>query len=130
MQNKLSDLHNNLHVLHDNDDSVIDNTSYFNDNSSGNGGGTPMNSKYVTHDELKISNLELRTDINKQFQELREDMNNNFSKINNQLNDIKLDLNTVKSETKFANMKINWILGILSAVIGGVLVAFITSLLK
>lgn len=49
--------------------------------------------------------------------------------INKQFNDLKLSINDVKHVANSANWKANWILGILSAIIAGIVVVAITSLI-
>ncbi|QNQ83814.1 hypothetical protein FP435_04820 [Lactobacillus sp. PV037] len=101
----------------------LDTSSPLPHNKDDGGNDNMNNDKYVTHEELELSNEKLLHHIDNRFNDMSKNIDNRFNKI-------ELDLNSVKSETKFANAKINWILGILSAVIGGTLVALITSLLK
>ena len=77
-----------------------------------NGGEPPMNSnEYVTHQEL-----ELHTE------KLLHHIDNKFAETNKNIAD-------VKNSTNLANGKANWILGILSSIIAGIVVALITKFL-
>lgn len=77
-----------------------------------NGGEPPMNSnEYVTHQEL-----ELHTE------KLLHHIDNKFAETNKNIGD-------VKDSTNLANGKANWILGILSSIIAGIVVALITKFL-
>lgn len=88
---------------------------------NGNGGEPPMD-KYVTHQELEASTEKILHQMDKHFADMQQQMDKRF-------NDIELQLNDTKHVAKSADWKSNWILGILSASVVGVVVAAITALL-
>lgn len=90
------------------------------DNS--NGGEPPMDNKYVTHQELELSNEKILHHIDNKFAE----MDKRFAEI-----DKKIDLNTEKVNTKFANQKV-WIILTLISVFASAagIITFISNILK
>lgn len=96
-------------------------------NNNGNGGGGNMDDKYVTHEELKISNLELRNEINKQFEETRKETNTQFKELNKQLNELRLDLKDTKNTANSNKEKINWLL---YTVVGGIIISVFTTVIS
>lgn len=74
-----------------------------------------MDNKYVTHQELELSNEKLLHHIDNRF----NDMDKNFNKIELEINDLKNTANANKE-------KINWVL---YTVVGGILVGILTTLL-
>lgn len=106
-----------LHIYRGNPakSSNIDMPSKTRDNSS-NGGEPPMDKdKYVTHEELELSNEKMLHHIDNQFSNLRQDMK-----------DMKIDLNHVKDTADFNKEKINWVL---YTAVGGVFVTVIAALI-
>lgn len=89
--------------------------------NNGNGGEPPMD-KYVTHEELNRAVDKLDAKIDLSTEQILHQMDKQF-------NDLKLSINDVKHVANSANWKANWILGILSAIIAGIVVAAITSLI-
>lgn len=89
--------------------------------NDGTGGGN-MNDKYVTHEELELSNEKLLHHIDNKFAE----MDKRFAEI-----DKKIDLNTEKVDTKFANQKV-WIILTLISVFASAagIITFISNILK
>lgn len=90
------------------------------DNNS-NGGEPPMD-KYVTHQELEASTEKILHQMDQHFADMQLQMDKRFSKID-------LEINKTKNIADSANWKANWILGIISACVVGVVVASITTLL-
>ena len=88
---------------------------------NGNGGEPPMD-KYVTHQELEASTEKILHQMDKHFADMQQQIDNRF-------NEIDLEINKTKNVADSANWKSNWILGILSASVVGVVVAAITTLL-
>lgn len=89
--------------------------------NDGTGGGN-MNDKYVTHEELELSNEKILHHIDNKFAE----MDKRFAEI-----DKKIDLNTEKVNTKFANQKV-WIILTLISVFASAagIITFISNILK
>ena len=79
------------------------------------GGEPPMDNKYVTHQELELSNEKLLHHIDNRF----NDMDKNFNKVELEINDLKNTANTNKE-------KINWVLYTL---IGGIIASVLTTLI-
>lgn len=84
--------------------------------------------KYVTHQELEASTEKILHQMDKHFADMQQQIDSRFTDIQQQtdkrFNNIELQLNDTKNITKSAN----WILGILSASVVGVIVAAITTL--
>lgn len=99
--------------------SIIEEKTKIRDND-GSGGEPPMD-KYVTHEELEASTEKILHQMDKHFADIQQKMDKRF-------NDIELQLNDTKHIAKSADWKANWILGILSASVVGVVVAAITTL--
>ena len=78
--------------------------------------------KYVTHQELEASTEKILHQMDKHFADMQQQIDNRF-------NEIDLEINKTKNVADSANWKSNWILGILSASVVGVVVAAITTLL-
>lgn len=77
--------------------------------------------KYVTHQELEASTEEILHQMDSRFTDIQQQTDKRF-------NNIELQLNDTKNIAKSADWKANWILGILSASVVGVIVAAITTL--
>lgn len=87
------------------------------------GGEPPMDKdKYVTHEELELSNEKLLHHMDNRFNEMNKQMDKRF-------NDLSLQINNVNNEAHSANWKANWIFGILATVVASIIVAAITKLL-
>ena len=88
--------------------------------------------KYVTHQELEASTEKILHQMDKHFADMQQQIDSRFTDIQQQtdkrFNNIELQLNDTKNITKSADWKANWILGILSASVVGVIVAAITTL--
>ena len=88
--------------------------------------------KYVTHQELEGSTEKILHQMDKHFADMQQQIDSRFTDIQQQtdkrFNNIELQLNDTKNITKSADWKANWILGILSASVVGVIVAAITTL--
>lgn len=80
------------------------------DNS--NGGEPPMDNKYVTHQELELSNEKMLRHIDNKFADMQSKMDNKFANMQNQFRDIdkKIDLTNEKINTKFEKQKV-WFYG-------------------
>lgn len=98
---------------------LVDSTVKSRDNN-GNGGEPPMND-YVTHKELETSTEKILHQMDKHFADMQHQMEKRF-------NSIELQLNDTRHIAKSADWKANWILGILSASVVGIVVAAITTL--
>ena len=69
--------------------------------------------------------------MDKHFADMQQQIDSRFTDIqqtDKRFNNIELQLNDTKNITKSADWKANWILGILSASVVGVIVAAITTL--
>lgn len=95
--------------------SKIDTPFQTRDNSS-NGGEPPMDKdKYVTHEELELSNEKILHRMDNQFAELRQDLNKEFRNIDQRFNDVDRHFNDVDKRfeqvnTKFEKQKV-WFYG-------------------
>lgn len=81
------------------------------DNSGG--GEPPMDKdKYVTHQELELSNEKMLRHIDNKFADMQSKMDNKFANMQNQFRDIdkKIDLTNEKINTKFEKQKV-WFYG-------------------
>lgn len=81
--------------------------------SDNNGGGEPpMDNKYVTHQELELSNEKMLRHIDNKFADMQSKMDNKFANMQNQFCDIdkKIDLTNEKINTKFEKQKV-WFYG-------------------
>lgn len=81
--------------------------------SDNNGGGEPpMDNKYVTHQELELSNEKMLRHIDNKFADMQSKMDNKFANMQNQFRDIdkKIDLTNEKINTKFEKQKV-WFYG-------------------
>lgn len=81
------------------------------DNSGG--GEPPMDKdKYVTHQELELSNEKMLRHIDNKFADMQSKMDNKFANMQNQFHDIdkKIDLTNEKINTKFEKQKV-WFYG-------------------
>lgn len=89
----------------------LNRSSKLSDNN-GNGGEPPMNNKYVTHQELELSNEKLLHHMDNKFADMQSKMDNKFANMQNQFRDIdkKIDLTNEKINTKFEKQKV-WFYG-------------------
>ena len=103
---------------------VVDKFNKKKDNSCG--GEPPMDkTRYVTHEELELSNEKLLHHIDIKFAEIQNQMNTKFNEI-----DKKIDLTNEKINTKVENQKV-WFYGTGIAIVSitctiiGLLIKFI-----
>ena len=89
----------------------LNRSSKLSDNN-GNGGEPPMDNKYVTHQELELSNEKMLRHIDNKFADMQSKMDNKFANMQNQFRDIdkKIDLTNEKINTKFEKQKV-WFYG-------------------
>lgn len=89
----------------------LNRSSKLSDNN-GNGGEPPMDNKYVTHQELELSNEKMLRHIDNKFADMQSQMDNKFANMQNQFRDIdkKIDLTNEKINTKFEKQKV-WFYG-------------------
>lgn len=83
--------------------------------------------KYVTHKELEANTKKVLHQMDKHFADIQQQMDKRFAdaqqRMDKRFNAIELELHDTKNIAKTADWKLNWILGILSASIVGVVVA-------
>lgn len=96
--------------------------------SDNNGGGEPpMNNKYVTHQELELSNEKLLHHMDNKFAEMQQQMNQRFNEVDKHFNDLELKVNDVKNTANNNKEKINWLL---YTAIGGIIISVITTIIS
>lgn len=71
-----------------------------------------MDNKYVTHQELELSNEKMLRHIDNKFADMQSKMDNKFANMQNQFRNIdkKIDLTNEKINTKFEKQKV-WFYG-------------------
>lgn len=96
--------------------------------SDNNGGGEPpMDNKYVTHQELELSNEKLLHHMDNKFAEMQQQMNQRFNEVDKHFNDLELKVNDVKNTANNNKEKINWLL---YTAIGGIIISVITTIIS
>lgn len=102
------------------------------DNS--NGGDPPMDNKYVTHQELELSNEKILhhidnkfAEINNNFVDMQRQMDGRFNEVDKQFNKLELKINDVKNTANHNKEKINWLL---YTAIGGIIISVITTIIS
>ena len=96
--------------------------------SDNNGGGEPpMNNKYVTHQELELSNEKLLHHMDNKFAEMQQQMNQRFNEVDKHFNNLELKVNDVKNTANNNKEKINWLL---YTAIGGIIISVITTIIS
>lgn len=96
--------------------------------SDNNGGGEPpMDNKYVTHQELELSNEKLLHHMDNKFAEMQQQMNQRFNEVDKHFNDLDLKVNDVKNTANNNKEKINWLL---YTAIGGIIISVITTIIS
>lgn len=96
--------------------------------SDNNGGGEPpMDNKYVTHQELELSNEKLLHHMDNKFAEMQQQMNQRFNEVDQHFNDLELKVNDVKNTANNNKEKINWLL---YTAIGGIIISVITTIIS
>ena len=96
--------------------------------SDNNGGGEPpMDNKYVTHQELELSNEKILHHIDNKFAEMQQQMNQRFNEVDKHFNDLELKVNDVKNTANNNKEKINWLL---YTAIGGIIISVITTIIS
>lgn len=96
--------------------------------SDNNGGGEPpMDNKYVTHQELELSNEKLLHHMDNKFAEMQQQMNQRFNEVDKHFNNLKLKVNDVKNTANNNKEKINWLL---YTAIGGIIISVITTIIS
>jgi len=96
--------------------------------SDNNGGGEPpMDNKYVTHQELELSNEKMLRHIDNKFAEMQQQMNQRFNEVDKHFNDLELKVNDVKNTANNNKEKINWLL---YTAIGGIIISVITTIIS
>ena len=93
----------------------------------GNGGEPPMDNKYVTHQELELSNEKLLHHMDNKFAEMQQQMNQRFNEVDKHFNDLELKVNDVKNTANNNKEKINWLL---YPAIGGIIISVITTIIS
>lgn len=140
---------NHLNELNDIPDPQVPPKSGYNDD----GGGNMNKDKYVTHQELELSNEKLlhhidnsfskmdnrltktfaeidkrfdqtSTEMDKRFAEMDKKIDHRFAEMDKRFAEVNLNISEAKNIAKSADSKANWILGILA----GVIIAAITAL--
>lgn len=104
----------------------LNRSSKLSDNN-GNGGEPPMNNKYVTHQELELSNEKLLHHMDNKFAEMQQQMNQRFNEVDKHFNDLELKVNDVKNTANNNKEKINWLL---YTAIGGIIISVITTIIS
>lgn len=101
--------------------------------NDGTGGGN-MNDKYVTHEELELSNEKLLHHIDIKFAEMQQQMNHHFNEVDKRFNDgdkhfneLEVKVNDVKNTANNNKEKINWLL---YTAIGGIIISVITTIIS
>lgn len=100
-------------------------TSRLSDNNGG--GEPPMDNKYVTHQELELSNEKLLHHMDNKFAEMQQQMNQRFNEVDKHFNDLELKVNDVKNTANNNKEKINWLL---YTAIGGIIISVITTIIS
>lgn len=96
--------------------------------SDNNGGGEPpMDNKYVTHQELELSNEKLLHHMDNKFAEMQQQMNQQFNEVDKHFNDLELKVNDIKNTANNNKEKINWLL---YTAIGGIIISVITTIIS
>ena len=96
--------------------------------SDNNGGGEPpMDNKYVTHQELELSNEKMLRHIDNKFAEMQQQMNQRFNEVDKHFNDLELKVNDIKNTANNNKEKINWLL---YTAIGGIIISVITTIIS
>jgi hypothetical protein len=96
--------------------------------SDNNGGGEPpMDNKYVTHQELELSNEKLLHHMDNKFAEMQQQMNQRFNEVDKHFNNLELKVNDVKNTANNNKEKINWLL---YTAIGGIIISVITTIIS
>lgn len=96
--------------------------------SDNNGGGEPpMNNKYVTHQELELSNEKLLHHMDNKFAEMQQQMNQRFNEVDKHFNNLELKVNDVKNTANNNKEKINCLL---YTAIGGIIISVITTIIS
>ncbi len=95
------------------------------DNSGG--GEPPMDNKYVTHQELELSNEKLLHHMDNKFAEMQQQMNQQFNEVDKHFNDLELKVNDIKNTANNNKEKINWLL---YTAIGGIIISVITTIIS
>ena len=95
--------------------------------NNGNGGEPPMNNKYVTHQELELSNEKLLHHMDNKFAEMQQQMNQRFNEVDKHFNNLELKVNDVKNTANNNKEKINWLL---YTAIGGIIISVITTIIS
>lgn len=104
----------------------LNRSSKLSDNN-GNGGEPPMDNKYVTHQELELSNEKLLHHMDNKFAEMQQQMNQRFNEVDKHFNNLELKVNDVKNTTNNSKEKINWLL---YTAIGGIIISVITTIIS
>lgn len=104
----------------------LNRSSKLSDNN-GNGGEPPMNNKYVTHQELELSNEKLLHHMDNKFAEMQQQMNQRFNEVDKHFNNLELKVNDVKNTANNNKEKINWLL---YTAIGGIIISVITTIIS
>lgn len=101
--------------------------------NDGTGGGN-MNDKYVTHEELELSNEKLLHHIDNKFAEMQQQMNHRFNEVDKRFNDVdkhfnelELKVNDVKNTANNNKEKTNWLL---YTAFGGIIISVITTIIS
>lgn len=93
-----------------------------------------MDNKYVTHQELELSNEKILhhidnkfAEINNNFVDMQRQMDGRFNEVDKQFNKLELKINDVKNTANHNKEKINWLL---YTAVGGIIISVITTIIS
>ena len=84
---------------------------------------------YVTHQELELTTEKILHHMDNRFAEIDKKIDHRFAEMDKRFAEVNLNISEAKNIANSVDSKANWIIGILTTVIAGVIIAAINTLL-